>query len=109
MCQLTCQPAHRRAEGPLISAEFTSGQPPPTEQIALSVATEGFFCVLLWRRRGLSESASSTHSVSNEILQSASLDKLSYQVEPLVFVKHSDEPQNMRMVETSHDFDLQSW
>lgn len=41
--QLTCQPAHYRAESPLISAEFTSGQPPPTLQTALSAAAEGSF------------------------------------------------------------------
>lgn len=63
-------------------------------------------CAPLWRRRGLSESSSLTHSVSDEILKSASLDKLGYQIEPLVLVKHADEPQNVGMIEASHDFDL---
>lgn len=71
------------------------------------MTTEGFCCAPLWRRRRwLSDLTSLTHSVSDEILESASLDKLSYQIESLVLVKHTDEPQNMGMVEASHYFDL---
>lgn len=50
-----------------------------------------------------------THSVSDEVFKSASLDKLSDQIQPLVLVKHTDEPQNMGMIEASHDFDLKNW
>ncbi len=101
--QLTCQPAHCRAERASISAGFTSGQPPPTLH-TLSVATEGFSA--LYCGRGLSESTSLTHRISDEILQGASLDKLSYQIEPLVLVQHTDEPQHVGMIEAPHDFDL---
>lgn len=75
------------------------------------MTTEGFCCAPLWRRRrrGLSDLTSLTHSVSDEILKSASLDKLSYQIEPLVLVKHTDEPQNVGMIEASHYFDLKIW
>lgn len=66
-------------------------------------------CVLQQKRkrRGLSESTGFTHHVSDEILQRASLDKLSYQIELLVLVEHTNEPQNMGMVQAPHDFDLQ--
>lgn len=49
----------------------------------------------------------STHRIPDEVLQRAALDKLGDQVEPLVLVEHTDEPQHVGVVEASHDLDLQ--
>lgn len=101
-----------RSRGPTYLSEQSLLQVSPLPHCKqLSVVTEGFFCARLWRRRrrrrrGLSESTSLTHRVSDEILQGASLDKLGNQIQPLVLVENADEPQNMGMVEASHYFDL---
>lgn len=71
--------------------KFTSGHP-------LSV-----FCSLLWKKE---IKTSWTHHVSDEILQSASLNILRNQIEPLVFVQHTDKLQNVRVIEATHYFDL---
>lgn len=47
-----------------------------------------------------------THHVPDEILQSASIDVLCYQIKPLVLVQHTDELQNMGMIEAPHYFYL---
>lgn len=58
------------------------------------------------REKELSKSTSLTHRVSDEILQGASLNKLCYQIEPLILVQHTDELQNVGVIKTSHYFDL---
>lgn len=97
---------------PSISAELTSGRPPPTQLWAASCSFNGnwkiSFCAPQYRKREkeLSESSSLTHRVSDEILQGASLNKLRYQIEPLILVQHTDKLQNVGVIKTSHYFDL---
>lgn len=112
LSQLTCLPAHSNAESSLSVQSLLQVSHLPHDSVLqpapLSVATEGFLCSK-WKRRGRKkgEWTSSTHRVSDEILQGASLDKLRYQIESLILVQHTDELQNVGMFEASHHFDLE--
>lgn len=67
-----------------VNAKFTSGQPPPTRLSCTQLFLWPLKAVLCStgkdERKRLSELTSFTHRVSDEILQRASLDILSYQI-----------------------------
>lgn len=47
-----------------------------------------------------------THHVSNEVLQRSSFNELCDQIQPFVFVEHTNELQYVWMLEASHYLDL---